>query len=636
MSKVHDANTGKAAVTPGFEVNENGSPFFKHHLCCKDFFMIIVFGVFFTGLVLIWGLADARGDVRRVLYPVDLNGDLCGIDNGGEANDFSDRPFLAWYNPQDPESEICVRACRSNYQELEVANFNAQHFDASEIYDPDASRSTRYPRYDDVSVFRRCLPRDLSNLPDYFNNLVGPTTTLFSDVSKGWWVILLFGLASIVLCFIYLLVMKHFALEMLRATVVLLILLILVAAGLFLAKGADKLPESFAEQHSALERDLSEHEKNVALAIGVGLVIFDIILMFIACWFHNTIGIVGQMIEEASRVLSDVPSLVFLPWSIMTAKVGWAVLWLYFTIVLWTCGTIDQSVEPTFGKNGFHVGDFDGVTKLALVYHFFAFIWVLMVISGLTRLTIGGVATTWYFTRDHNEEENPSKADQMPNFLVVKSFYRSVRHNFGSAVMGGLVLTIVFCVKWFFRILQFVVNRNKERTNACLVFVVSCLTCIVNCIAKIVETVSKFAYVEVALYNVSFITGAKRTMENVIKANLDKVAFVDTIGDLMLFLFKLLVAVVTAGLYNLTITSSAYQTKYAPQNVNGLTFLVAGIAYLVANSFFNVLETTIDSFLLCFCEDIASNKEGSRYMRKSLQKFLEENPTANLMQGERS
>lgn len=585
--------------------------------------------------MLIWGLASARGDVRRLVYPIDLNGDLCGINNGGANNDFSDRPFLAWYDREDQDSQICVRACRSNYEKREVANFNPQFFDPSEIYDPDASRTRHYPRYDDIAVLRRCQPRDLSNLPEYFQNMVGPTTTLLIDLGNAWWVILLFGVVSIVLCFIYLFLMKHYALEILRGTVVLLVLLILIAAGLLLAKGSDKLPESFAEENSVLQRELSEHEKKVALFLGVALVIFDVILMFVACWFHNTIGIVGQMIEEASRVLSDVPSLVFLPWSIMLAKVGWVVVWINFMMVLWTCGSIDQSVEPVFGKNGFDVGDFDGVTTLAIVYHVFALIWVLMIIDGIVKMTIGGVACTWYFTRDKNEDEDPSKADQMPSFLVSKTFFRSIRHNLGSAIMGGLVLTIVFTVKWFFRILQFIVNRNKEKTNGCVVFVVNCLSCVVNCIAKIVESVSKFAYVEVVLYNVSFFDGAKRTISNV-KAHLDKVALVDTIGDLMLFLFKLLVAVLTAELFNLAITSSAYVNKYSPNNVNGLTLIMGAFAYLVANAFFNVLESTIDSFLLCFCEDLTCNQEGTYFMRKSLKKFLEESPASNLMHGPRS
>lgn len=174
-------------------------------------------------------------------------------------------------------------------------------------------------------------------------------------------------------------------------------------------------------------------------------------------------------------------------------------------------------------------------------------------------------------------------------------------------------------------------NRNKERTNACIVFVVNCLGCIVNCLAKFVDVVSKFAYVEIALYNVSFLTGARRTIQNVIKTNLTKVAILDSVGDWMLTLFKFLAAIVTAQLYALTITSSSYQNRFAPQNQNGLIALVAIIAYLIANSFFDVLEMTIDSFFLCFCEDRAYNTEGTYYMRKTLRKFLNDDATANLM-----
>jgi len=504
------------------------------------------------------------------------------------------------------------------------------YWDPSEIYDPSANHNTNhYPRGQEMDVFRRCQPTDLSNMPEKMKLMFEGESAnqIFHDFEFVWWVLLVVLIVAGLTSFFYIFVMRHLAKEMMYGTIGLVVVVFAILGSLFIATGANKLPQT---QSLAL-RSLSLHQQQTALVVGVAIIFVDLLILIAACIFGKKIALVGDIVEEAGLVLLDVPSVLLLPIVPLIFCIGWTFIWFYETMLIVSSKSIDTKVPPTFTK-GERVGNLDSATQFALFYHCFAYLWVVFIAEAVTRTTIAATACAWYFTRD--KDEHPSKSDQMSKWIVGQNLKRTVVYNFGSIVLGTLLTTLLTVVKIFILLIRkFHKEKKDDRTN----FFLKCTGCCVETLSVVVSYINKYAYIQIALYGIPFGKAAGRSA-GLISKNMGKIAIVDSVGDFMLLLCRLSVAVTCALIFKAILAAPQFAGIAFPEP---LTIIAGLVSFVIATSFFGVMETTIDTILICFCEDEENNGPDSKskqpyFMRKKLRECVERHENLMTKHGEKS
>ena len=107
----------------------------------------------------------------------------------------------------------------------------------------------------------------------------------------------------------------------------------------------------------------------------------------------------------------------------------------------------------------------------------------------------------------------------------------------------------------------------------------------------------------------------------VITQNALRVAAVNSVGDFLLFIGKVVIVLATLFVAAKLVDDRDQQLTYwwAPMVVSGVA------AYFVAHCFLSVYEMAIDTLLICFCEDCLLNDGISRpyYMSSTLMAFVD-------------
>ena len=124
-----------------------------------------------------------------------------------------------------------------------------------------------------------------------------------------------------------------------------------------------------------------------------------------------------------------------------------------------------------------------------------------------------------------------------------------------------------------------------------------------------------------ALSGKSFCSSARRAF-TVLSCNALRVAAVNSVGDFLLFLSKVLIVLLT-----LVIGVKLVEEREPLLNFTWSPLLISGLsAYFVAHCFLSVYEMAIDTLLICFCEDNRMNDGHDRpyFMSGNLLYFIKE------------
>lgn len=127
-----------------------------------------------------------------------------------------------------------------------------------------------------------------------------------------------------------------------------------------------------------------------------------------------------------------------------------------------------------------------------------------------------------------------------------------------------------------------------------------------------------------AIYGCNFCTAGRKAFQ-ALSSNTLRVAAINSVGDFVLFLGKILVV-------TLTIVSGIYlMQKKEGLNHPWIPITLAGIfAFLVSHCFISIYEMIIDTIFICFCEDCEKNDGINRpyFMSRGLMEFVENSKKA--------
>ena len=200
---------------------------------------------------------------------------------------------------------------------------------------------------------------------------------------------------------------------------------------------------------------------------------------------------------------------------------------------------------------------------------------------------MAGAFAAWYWRRDKKKRIKGG---------LSKSLHRALTYHLGSIAFASLLIAIV---NWIRIVLQYIKKRAKLAKSKAMKQMLRAMDCCLACFDRFLKFINRNAYIEIAIYGESFCAAAKRAV-NLLFRNALRVAAVNTVGDSLLFLGKVFIAIATGLSVGCIIyfTTDYAEFWFLPMIISIITGFVFG------SMFMSVYEIGIDTILLCFCEDV--------------------------------
>ncbi|KAM4595473.1 choline transporter-like protein 1 [Fundulus diaphanus] len=606
---------------------------------CTDVPWLIVFTLFCVGMAFICGFAIATGGASRLVSGYDSYGNTCGRNNTNNKIDgvplsgadmtakkyvfFLEPCNLDLINRKIKSIALCVSECPAtelkSYRELkDFALSNGSHLCSYEItptrYESNRDRFTKCPKLPvpaskPAPIFHRCIPADIGCYAEFaqaFLTFISDNTVLrrvISGVMASKEVIMGLCVLALVLSLIMMVVIRYISKLLVWILTVLVIIGSVGGTGVLWWLYADYKLDLSSNSTSVFGREVMADNGKALLVYAIGATIFTVVLLLVMFFMRKRVALTISLFHVAGKVFIHLPLLVLQPfWTFLSLMF----FWVYWIAVLLFLGTTGSAVKNNV--TGVVEYEMQGPLQYMVWYHLVGLIWISEFILAFQQMTIAGAVVTYYFTRNKS---------QMPATPVVLSAFRTIRYHLGTLAKGSFIITLVKIPRL---ILTYIHTQLKGKENACARCMLKACICCLWCLEKCLAFLNQNAYTATAINSTNFCTSAREALVIMVE-NALRVAAINTVGDFVLFLGKVLIVSCTAFAGVLALN---YQRDYT---VWVLPLLIACLfAFLVAHCFLSVFENVVDVLFLCFAVDTKYN-DGSPgreyYMDKALMEFVE-------------
>ncbi|XP_010780908.1 choline transporter-like protein 1 isoform X2 [Notothenia coriiceps] len=596
---------------------------------CTDIPWLLIFILFGAGMAFICGYPIATGAASRLVRGYDSYGNTCGKNNTKiegvplSGRDMTENKYVFFLDPCNLDLinrkvkslALCVSKCPAaelqTYNDVKQFSLNnGSHLCSYDIsptrYTSHADRSTKCPKLP-------VLPSCYAEFAQAFVTFVSDNSVLrrvVAGVMASKEIIMGLCLLAFVLSLIMMVVIRYIS------KVLMWILTILVIIGSI--GGTGVLWWLYADHRKALENNtLSVFGKEVAsdnvkalLVYSIGATIFTVVLLLVMFFMRKRVALTISLFHVAGKVFIHLPLLALQPfWTFLCLML----FWVYWIAVLLTLGTSGTAVKNN--STGLVEYQMQGPYQYLVWYHAVGLIWISEFILAFQQMTISGAVVTYYFTRNKS---------QMPATPILSSMARTFRYHLGTLAKGSFIITLVKIPRL---ILMYIHSQLKGKENACARCMLKGCICCLWCLEKCLAYLNQNAYTATAINSTNFCTSARDAFLILVE-NAIRVATINTVGDFVLFLGKVLVVACTAFAGVLALN---YQREYT---VWVLPLLIVSVfAFLVAHCFLSVFENVVDVLFLCFAVDSKYNdgSPGSEYyMDKALMEYVENTKKSGL------
>ncbi|EAW58999.1 solute carrier family 44, member 1, isoform CRA_d [Homo sapiens] len=572
---------------------------------CTDIPWLLLFILFCIGMGFICGFSIATGAAARLVSGYDSYGNICGqkntkleaIPNSGM--DHTQRKYVFFLDPCNLDLinrkiksvALCVAACpRQELKTLsDVQKFAEINGSALCSYNLKPSEYTTSPKSSvlcpklpvpasaPIPFFHRCAPVNISCYAKFAEALI----TFVSDNS-----------------------VLHRLISGVMTSKEIILGLCLLSLG-----GTGVLWWLYAKQRRSPKETVTPEQLQIAednlralLIYAISATVFTVILFLIMLVMRKRVALTIALFHVAGKVFIHLPLLVFQPFWTFFALV---LFWVYWIMTLLFLGTTGSPVQ---NEQGFVEFKISGPLQYMWWYHVVGLIWISEFILACQQMTVAGAVVTYYFTRDKRN---------LPFTPILASVNRLIRYHLGTVAKGSFIITLVKIPRM---ILMYIHSQLKGKENACARCVLKSCICCLWCLEKCLNYLNQNAYTATAINSTNFCTSAKDAFVILVE-NALRVATINTVGDFMLFLGKVLI-VCSTGLAGIMLLN--YQQDYTVWVLP--LIIVCLFAFLVAHCFLSIYEMVVDVLFLCFAIDTKYN-DGSPgrefYMDKVLMEFVE-------------
>jgi len=666
---------------------------------CTDIFCLLIFVAFLAGWGIIGYFGFLLGDPQRLLHPTDSEGRVCGL-----AENLVHKPYLFFFdltqcaNPTVlthgcPTPQVCVSTCPGeSFVAVERAVLDEAGTKDKLICKENVTVDRRtvqdlVSRGDCASwyiqstpVAGRCFPTlpNVSTIDDVIfsktpipirvQDLVNGTTILaellnarqmaegiLQDFNNCWWLILIGLAVSMVVSFLWIVLMRFIAGIMVWLSVIAVVAM--QAFGCWYC--FDRYVQ--LENVDGASRSLTDiaFTTNIETYLGlrktwmVLLVILAVLLgttLLALIFLRNRIRFAIALIGQGSKAVGQAMStLLFpvIPWVLQVAVIG------YFLAVAVYLASANDAAFKVVGSNqslancncsGFVLDDgfcnplgfnewcqrscpdvtcqffeFGGnphIIRLQ-IYNLFGLFWTLFFVSAFAEMVLAGTFASWYWAF--------KKPQDVPSYALTNSFFRTIRYHLGTIAFGSLIISFIRSIRV---LLEYIDRKVREyQNNCCSKFMLCCCKCCFWMLEKFMRYINRNAYVVCAIYGRNFCTSARDAFFLLLR-NVVRVAVLDNVTDFLLFIGRLvIVGSMGAGSYCVFTGRIEQLNADLPQLnyylVPVLTIMIG--AFFISSVFFSVYSMAIDTIFLCFLQDSEEN-DGSPdkpyYMSRDLMEIL--------------
>lgn len=458
-----------------------------------------------------------------------------------------------------------------------------------------------------IPYFHRCAPVNISCYAKFAEALITFVSDnsvlhrLISGVMTSKEIILGLCLLSLVLSMILMVIIRYISRILVWILTILVILGSLGGTGVLWWLYA-KQRRSPKETVIPEQLQIAEDNLRALLIYAISATVFTVILFLIMLVMRKRVALTIALFHVAGKVFIHLPLLVFQPFWTFFALV---LFWAYWIMTLLFLGTTGSAVQNDQGFVEFKVS---GPLQYMWWYHAVGLIWISEFILACQQMTVAGAVVTYYFTRDKRN---------LPFTPILASVNRLIRYHLGTVAKGSFIITLVKIPRM---ILMYIHSQLKGKENACARCMLKSCICCLWCLEKCLNYLNQNAYTATAINSTNFCTSAKDAFVILVE-NALRVAAINTVGDFMLFLGKVLI-VCSTGLAGIMLLN--YQQDYTVWVLP--LIIVCLFAFLVAHCFLSIYEMVVDVLFLCFAIDTKYN-DGSPgrefYMDKVLMEFVE-------------
>eukprot|EP01112_Ceratiomyxa_fruticulosa_P007124 TRINITY_DN183_c0_g1_i1.p1 TRINITY_DN183_c0_g1~~TRINITY_DN183_c0_g1_i1.p1 ORF type:complete len:709 (+),score=136.87 TRINITY_DN183_c0_g1_i1:277-2403(+) len=346
-----------------------------HKRHCTDFFFLILFALFWVGMVIVAIQASKLGNPYRLVYGNDYEGNTCGVNNEPyQGRDLSGKPLVYYIvYPTLSYIPICVDKCPDETHLLPTSDDEVicPYYTSQSIFHVfPAGRCMG--TYSSIPVLYRCIPSNAINMTESATSQIYDDLNLqqakdisyriLSDLVRAWKYILSFSFFSLVLAFIWLFLLRLLAGFMVWTTI-LLVLGALIACSFILWKQSQTLQNDINQLPP--DQRLESEQNNIKVLHGLawGIGALTVVLALIILAMVNRINLAIQIVREASRAIASMPSIMFFPVITFLMLLGLAAYWIGISALLGTSANIHLShSNVTVGTDFFNVTTFSNGT----------------------------------------------------------------------------------------------------------------------------------------------------------------------------------------------------------------------------------------------------------------------------------
>ncbi|KAH9622105.1 hypothetical protein KSS87_022883 [Heliosperma pusillum] len=598
---------------------------------CKDVVFLIIFVAFWVGMIVNSSFGFSQGNPLRLTYGLDYKGNLCGDRHANP--DLRELELRYWMNPNqvyesglkkssfklDDARSICLLDCPFPAEDslswvcdypdgdihLTVDEWIDRNYDYFEFLSPDMRNTS-------LQLQGPCYPVIYPSV----NAIHGGHWEIVAGIDSLWSTRATFFVGD----------------------------LVAFDSTFCLWDAMDNSPGWM--ENDAVTPIVGEHDPythvygreltHMRVAATVMTVVMGISLL-------ASIAIVRRILmatSVAAKVIGEVQALMIFPVIPFTILAIFYMIWLSAAFHLFSSGEVRQnncnsnccaydlvskrvSCERCCGYS-IHYTPHIGI---AILFHLLGGYWATHFFIASSSTVIAGSVASYYWARG-------DASPDIPFLPVFGSMKRLLRYNIGSVAIGSLLLSFVESIRFILESIRrklkvsYITPDNWFRkivyhsSNFCL-----------KSVEWTLKSVNRNAYIMIAITGKSFFKSSA-IATGLIMNNILRIGKVNVIGDVILSLGKLCVSL-SSALFGFLMLDS-YKYKSAHNKISSPLFPVLAcwaLGYIVATLFFGVVEMSIDTIILSFCQDAEEHQGTAQYAPPLLIETLnDENDTQRLTQ----
>ncbi|XP_028807503.1 choline transporter protein 1 [Neltuma alba] len=465
-----------------------------------------------------------------------------------------------------------------------------------------------------------------------------------ADIGKSWPVLIVCGgILPLFLSVIWLLMIRHFVAAMPWVTVVLFNVLIISVTMFYYLKagwiGHDAVSPIIGEHDPYIH--VFGRELNHLRGVAVLMTFIMAVAILTSIAIVRRILMATSVLKVAAKVIGEVQALIIFPLLPYGILAVFYMFWISAALHLFSSGEVVQNkcnsnccAYDLLAKRvncdnccGYSI-QYTPHIGVAILFHLFGCYWATQFFIACSSTVIAGSVATYYWARG---ETSPD----IPFLSVISSTKRLLRYSLGSVALGSLTVSFVESIRFLLESIRRKLKISSDMPDSCIGKAASRTSQIfLRGIEWIIKSVNRNAYIMIAITGKSFFRASAIATE-LIMNNILRIGRLNVIGDVILFLGKLCVSLASAVFAFLMLDTHKYRSAHNKISSPLLPVVVCwALGYIVATLFFAVVEMSIDTIILSFCQDSEEHQGTAQYAPPLLIETLnDQNEMQRLTQG---